>query len=148
LTPYLGGPRQFVFSGDSRRLAIASDTGVVIYDVSDGKPVRWLAQYRVTTRDGQGTSTEFGSAPANCVTFTPDGQWVCYGGGGRFYIGSLEPAPDERPRSFVRPPGDNSLKIAEGESKITWQGHKGTLLAMAISPDGRTLASSGDDRMI
>jgi WD40 repeat protein len=148
LTPYLGGPRQFVFSGDSRKLAIACLTGVVIYDVSSGKPVRWLAQYRVTTRDGQGTHTESGSAPANCVTFTPNGQWVCYGGGGRLFIGSLEPAPDERPTFLVRPPGDNDLKLAEGESKITWEGHKGAVLAMAISPDGRTLASGGDDRMI
>src|SRR6185312_15888908 len=81
-------PRQLAFSADSRRLAIVYDRGVVIHDVSDGMPVRYLVN--LERRPG---STR--SLPTHCVAFSPDGRAICYGGGeGRLNIGSVEPSPD------------------------------------------------------
>ena len=32
--------------------------------------------------------------------------------------------------------------------RLTWAGHAGAVCAVAVSPDGRTFASAGEDRMI
>jgi WD40 repeat protein len=130
--PFGQNPRQLVFSGDSRKLAITYNTGVVIYDVPDGKPQRWL-----------------GNGATHSAAFSPDAHWICYGGeAGRLNIGPVEPSPDEPPVIFLRPPGDTSPKVAQREPKVAWKGHQGTVLAVAVSPNSRTVASGGEDRMI
>ncbi len=136
-------PRQFVFSADSGKLAIAYNTGVVVYDVPSGKPVQRLAN---AERPKPSVATYL---PTHCAAFTPDGRWTCYGGAeGRLNLGTVEPPADEPPVGFIRLPGDVSPRVAEREPIVFWKGHEGIVLAVAVSPDGRTLVSGGEDRMI
>jgi WD40 repeat protein/tRNA A-37 threonylcarbamoyl transferase component Bud32 len=144
LTPFGPNPRQLVFSADSRKLAIAYNTGVVIYGVADGMPLRWLSNA------DHAQSGHTGYIPAHCVALSPDGQWVCYGGDeGRLNIGAVEPPPDEAATVLISPrPGASSPLPVEREPRVAWKGHDGTVLAVSVSPDGRMLASGGADRMI
>ena len=41
-TYWVNDPIQFAWSNDSRMLAVAFSEGVVIYNIPDGKPIRWL----------------------------------------------------------------------------------------------------------
>jgi WD40 repeat protein len=139
--PFLGmDPRQAVFSADSRKLAIALDPGVVIFGVPECVPLRWLKS------DDHG----WGSLSAtHCVAITADGRWVCYGGaGGRLDIGSLAPEPGEAAARPFDPASATAAKFPKTAPRVRWKGHTGTVLTVAISADGRILASGGEDRMI
>ena len=83
-------PRQFAFSPDSRKLALALNTGAVLFGVPEGKPVRWLVSFE---HPSEGHTR---NVPVHCVAFSPDGRWVCYGAQeGRLNLGSVEPVPGE-----------------------------------------------------
>jgi WD40 repeat protein len=127
---WLYDPVQLAWSPDSRKLSVAFAAGVVIYDVPLGKPVRWLG------------------LSASCVTLSPDGHHVYYGGeNGRVNIATVEPIPGEAAVAddHCEVGSPNLTMIAP--QKI-WTAQDGTVLAVAVSLDGRTLASAGDDRMI
>jgi WD40 repeat protein len=133
LANFGSNPRQLRFSPDSSIVAIAYNTGVVFYHVSDGKPFRRLGN----------------SGPTHCVAFSPDNHWVCYGGEqGRLSLGTVE-APADEPRGVrTRFQGDETPQVISTDPGITWKGHEGTIFALAFSPDGRTLVTGGEDRMI
>ncbi len=142
-SPFGQNTRQLVVGVDSGKLAITYNTGVVLYDIPGGKPVLWLEN----AEHPKPGHTSF--LQTYCATFSPDGHWVGYGGDeGRLNLGSVEPSPDEPPVGIVHLPSDPSTRVAQRKPGASWKGHEGTVLAVAFSPDGRTLASGGEDRMI
>jgi WD40 repeat protein/predicted Ser/Thr protein kinase len=137
-------PRQLAFSPDSKMLAVLYNTGAVLYEMSGGKPVRWLANHVRPAPD----ATE--SIPTHCVAFGPDGRMVYYAGErGRINMGSIKSVPNELRTPYRSVAArDGSWKVSECDPILAWKGHEGTVRALAVSPDGRILASGGDDRFI
>jgi WD40 repeat protein len=119
-------PFQLGFSADSRKLAVLyTKGGIVIYDVPGGREMR-----------------RFG-VPARCAAFSPDGRWLCFAGEeGRVDVVSVDPVPGE-PSAVVE---QSAARHTGG--RADWKGHDGTVLALAVSPDSRMLATGGEDRMI
>jgi len=147
-------------SPDGRILASGSyDNSIILWDVSSGKPLRTLAGHNgavlglafradgavlasasadrtvklwdVKTRDRLDTFAE-SLKELNCVLFTPDGRVIAGGGDNRIRIWQVSPSAKE---------GTNRLLVAQF-------GHEGSILHLALSSDGKTIASSADDRTV
>jgi WD40 repeat protein len=131
-------PFQLGFSADSRKLAVLyGKGGIVIYEVPDGRESR---RFGIILR-AEGKHSRI--VPARCAAFSPDGRWLCFAGDeGRVDIGTVDPVPGES--SAV---ADRSAARHTG-GRADWKGHNGKVLALAVSPDSRTLATGGEDRMI
>lgn len=72
------------------------------------------------------------SRPTNCVVLTPDGRVAISGSGGRFQ-------------------GKNEIKLftpSDGGELGTLEFHEGKVTALALSADGRTLASASYDKSV
>jgi WD40 repeat protein len=145
-------PRQLVFSGDGRRLAMAyynrglpSNTGVLVFETPAGKLVHWL----VSAAPAEPPHTGTVRLQTHCAAFTRDGRWIGYGGDhGRLSIARVDSSPQAPSAVSLPPSGANPPRIEPREPSVSWQGHDGAVLAVAVSHDGRTLSSGGEDRMI
>src|SRR5262249_1130220 len=119
--------RRLLFSDDSRLLA-ASDVGLMIWDMQQGREVQ-----QITLPDG---------ATLRHAAFSPDGRTVAaalYGGD----LGLWELASGKRCATLrTRPNADQmqirSLYLRAVESGTTHP------MALAFSPDGRLLAEAGE----
>jgi WD40 repeat protein len=75
-----------------------------------------------------------------CLTFSPDGQSLAAADG--FWSGSHDlpgPPPDAAIRIY---------EVATGRERLVLKGHRWLVHAVQFSPDGRTLASGGDDGLV
>jgi WD40 repeat protein len=133
-----------VFSPDSKVLAVAYNTGVVFYETASGNPLRWLGNAVRPQPE------KVRSIPTYCVAFSPDGRWIYYAGEqGRINIGSIEPSAGELHTPYLSVAArDGTWMVSQADPSLSWPDHEWTVLALAVSPDGRTLASGGDDRSI
>jgi WD40 repeat protein len=84
------------------------------------------------------------SGAANCVVITPNGQTLAANTAASVGQGS-QPRPDADRFGFVlSTPGEIKLwDWASGKELMTLRGCRGAILGLAISPDGRFLASAG-----
>jgi WD40 repeat protein len=154
------------FSPDGTLLASCGEPMVKVWDVATGKEVatfespdddRW-ARAVAFAPDGKTLAFRWDSGaiqtwdpigrgkPATLGPMTGEGMALAY-------------APDGRVLAFSSSPADAPDADSNGTSITLWDlvgrkqlavltGHTKTIFAIAISPDGRTLASAGGDRTV
>jgi WD40 repeat protein/serine/threonine protein kinase len=114
------------FSADGKSLASTGSNDVRVWDVGTGKELRNL----------NGESYPQGHAsPFPSVAFGPDG---------RLHLGETF----SRDGKMIASVGNGRVSLrdsATGQEKIKLRGHRGDVTTMAISPDGKTLATAGND---
>jgi WD40 repeat protein len=112
------------FSPDGQRLASASWDGTVrIWDVTSGKELFTLKGH---------------AGEVNSVTFSADGQRLASAG---------RSGMDAQTKQVVY--GEVKLwEVASGKELLTLKGHAHAVTSVAISPDGRRLASASHDQTV
>ena len=121
------------FSPDGQLLASASDDKLIrLWRVSDGRPIRSLA----------------GSDHVYAVAFSRDGQWLASGGRARGNLATLW-------QQFFgnRLLGGNGKtarlwRVSDGALQQELSGHSDDVWAVALSPDGKWLATAGLDKVV
>jgi WD40 repeat protein/predicted Ser/Thr protein kinase len=108
------------FSPDGRCLAMASGKTVRLWDLQTGKE--------------RAPAFEPHTEALTCVAFTPDGEGLVAG------------AVAEEVSLFA-PPTALVWEVKTGKRIRRWL-HRGGVHAVAVSPDGKSIASAGDDSLI
>jgi WD40 repeat protein len=114
------GVSSVAFSPDGKTLASAPHSGrVKLWDVVTGRLVR---EFQWWARDSW-----------SCVAFSPDGTSLATGGSlndrGYYGLGGTITVWD----------------VATGKERVTFAGHRDRVYSLAFSPDGKLLATGGDD---
>jgi len=110
------------FSPDGKEIACAGDSEIRVLDVSTGEEARRFAVENIRG-----------------VAYAPDGSFLV-GWGGSY---------STRSRRVVRSEGfARLLDQKTGEALREFEGHEGRIFSAALSPDGKTLATSSQDNTI
>ena len=144
------GQAQATLTGHKRAASVAfSPDGSTL--VSGGDFSSPLKVWDVETRQGRDVSPNHAvRSMVGCVTFSSDGQTIASGHAySEPFIERRRNSSGRNPQSFA-----NFLRAAQpvrvwdvrtGEDKATFSGHRGTVTAVAFSPDRRILASNSRD---
>jgi hypothetical protein len=113
------------FSPDGRLFAVSSAGRVTLVESVAGRPMLTLER-------------RFGEGDVRCLAFSPDSRQIAVGRNG--------PEAAVRVHDVVAGPEG---KVFEGHlGRTTFEGHLGDVIAVAFSPDGKTIASAGTDTSV
>ncbi len=130
LPGHVGAVASVAFSPDSLTVAAgAADGWVRLWEVPS-----WDAPRAVSLRDFPGDG-----APVSAVAFGPDGRMLAV---------STENALGSASQQPPRPIALYDLTRKDREPQEQLRGHRGGVHGLAFSPDGKVLASGGDDRTV
>ena len=136
-----GGDRTVVYSPDGTRLAVATDVGIWLYEARTGTEVALLKGH---TRS------------VNSMSFSPDGKTLASGHDGTVRLWDVdrgqETAPSEDVAEGIVEAWFEVVESGQitptGQEIVTLHGHTGYVNSVSFSPDGRTLASGGEDNTV
>lgn len=113
--------------------AVGTQDGVArVWDVKSG---RSLLERRF--RPGPGSWTRA------CVAFSPNAKLLALGGSGYLGGGNVSVNPYRSEYGVIR-----IWQMTTGKKAIRYKGHPGGVRSLAFSPDGKRLASGGEDRKV
>ena len=121
------GATHLAFSPDGRTLIGGRTKEIVVWQVSDGRVVQRLDRW----------SDDIYDPSIATIALSPDGQYVAVGlrpAGGSVFVLDF--------RWWV---GSELWRLRDGQRVQRYIGHVDGAQSMAFAPDGRTLASSGND---